>query len=79
MFLNDENIESTFVRESFGLRGEREAVLVIKMNEDPSSLKLSRPKDYEILSEKLGYLDNLAKNGFLDFNRIEVISKETKH
>tara|TARA_B100001750_G_scaffold242531_2_gene256094 strand:+ start:2677 stop:2916 length:240 start_codon:yes stop_codon:yes gene_type:complete len=79
MFLNHENIETTFVREGFGLHGEREAVLVVEMTEDPSSLKISSPQNYKILSEKLSYLDNLAKNGFLDFNRIEIISNETKH
>lgn len=79
MFLNHENIESTFVREGFGLRGEREVVLVVEMNEDPSHLKMSRPQDYKSLSEKLSYIDNLAKNGFLDFNRIEIVSHETKH
>ena len=79
MFLNHENIENTFVKEGFGLHGEREAVLVVRMNRQPDELKISRPKDYESLSEKLSYLDNLAKNGFLDFNRIEIISSDTRH
>ena len=79
MFLNHETIDNTFVKEGFGLNGEREAVLVVKMNTQPDMLKTSRPKDYEELSERLSYLDNLAKNGFLDFNRIEVVSGETQH
>ena len=79
MFLNHESIDNTFVKEGFGLHGEREAVLVVKMNTQPDALKLSRPKDYEELSERLSYLDNLAKNGFLDFNRIEVVSSDTRH
>ena len=79
MFLNHENIENTFLKEGFGLHGEREAILVVKMNTEPDQLKLMRPKDYQSLSEKLSYLDNLAKNGFLDFNRIEVVSEHTTH
>ena len=80
MFLNHENIENTFLKEGFGLNGEREAVLVVKMNQKPEDIKISRPSDYESLSEKLHYLDNLAKHGFLDFNRIEVVSEEaTRH
>lgn len=79
MFLHDDHIENSFVKEGFGAHGEREAVLVVEMSERPDVLKQSKPKDYQNLSEKLSYLDNLAKNGFLDFNRIEVVSNDTKH
>ena len=79
MFLNDTHITSTFIREGFGMKGERETVLVIQMDENPTELREKDPKNYQTLSEKLSYLDNLAKNGFLEFNRIELTSAETKH
>lgn len=79
MFLNDSYIQSTFMREGLGLHGEREVVLVVKMNEEPESLRETNPKHYESLSEKLNYLETLAKHGFLDFNRIEVLASDAAH
>ncbi len=79
MFLYDEKIEGTFMKEGFGADGQREAVLVVKIKDKPEKLKMEHPKEYRMLSDKLGYLDNLAKNGFLEFNRIEVTSTDTVH
>lgn len=79
MFLNDDHVESTFVKEGLGLEGKSESVLVVKVNERPDTLKRYRPRDYECLSEKLSYLDSLAKEGFLDFNRIEVVASDMHH
>lgn len=79
MFLHDDKIQGTFVKESFGSQGEREAVLVVKMTETPEALRQSNPKEYKQLSNKLGYLDDLAKSGFLDFSRIEVTTDKTLH
>lgn len=79
MFLNDTNIEATFMKESFGINGQRECTLVVKISEDPQILKVSKPKDYKLLSEKLSYLDHLAQSGFLDFQRIEIASNDTMH
>jgi len=79
MFLNDENIETTFVKESISDRGQREAVLVVKMTDDPNSLKLKDPENYKQLSQKLKYLNDLAQSGFLDFHRIEITKSATLH
>lgn len=79
MFLYDEKIEGTFLKESIDNQGLRELVLIVKMSENPEQLKERNPKNYKMLSEKLGYLDNLARSGFLDFNRIEVTSNDTVH
>ncbi len=79
MFLYDDKIEGTFMKESINNLGARESVLIVKMTQNPEELKKSNPKDYKLLSEKLSYLDNLAKSGFLDFNRIEVTTDSTIH
>lgn len=77
MFLNENHISRTFIRED-DRSGHNETVLVIEMDDTPDKLKETDPKGYDRLSQKLSYLDNLAQNGFLDFDRIEVIS-DTKH
>ena len=78
MYLNSPHIEATFLRESMNDKGQREAVLVVKMDADPMALKHDNPRDYEDLSWSLSSLDKLAKNGFLDFHRVEVISQQTQ-
>jgi hypothetical protein len=76
MFLNHENIQNSFIKEGFGPNGQREAILVVKMNQNPMTMRLSNPDDYEDLSNKLAHLDHMAKHGFLDFNRIEIVTGE---
>ncbi len=79
MFLNDNNISANFLKEGLSVNGQRENILVVKMIGTPADIKRKNIKEYEALSEKLGYLDNLARNGFLEFNRIEVTSDDTMH
>lgn len=78
MFLNETHISKTFIREDIAASGLNEAILVVEMDDTPDHIKESDPKTYDRLSQKLSYLDNLAQNGFLDFNRIEIVS-DTKH
>ncbi len=79
MFLNDNNIYASYVKEGFGHNGKRENILVVKMIKSPNDIKRENIEEYNALSKKLGYLDNLARQGFLDFNRIEITANKTLH
>lgn len=79
MFLNEAHVSKTFIREDIASSGLNESILVVEMDDTPDHLKEVEPKTYQRLSEKLAYLNNLAQNGFLDFNRIEIITNQTRH
>lgn len=78
MFLNDTHIQSTYMKESVGLNGQKETVLVINMDSEPEILRGQNPKHYKHLSDNLSYLNSLASQGFLDFDRIEVMTPPVK-
>lgn len=79
MLLYDSHIQRTFLREGIDFFGKREVVLLVEMDEEPSSIEQKDPKQYQELTRKLGYLDTLAKHGFLDFDRIEISNGNTQH
>lgn len=74
MFLNSNHIESTYLKESFGPTGQREKVLVVHMDSELQSRNDANAKQYEHISSNLAYLNSLAGQGFLEFDRIEVVS-----
>lgn len=80
MLLHSEYIRGTYMKESIGLTGQREVVLQVMLDKAPDSIRKAAPKQYDELSNRLNYLDTLAKNGFLDFDRIEISSdRDTTH
>jgi len=64
------------MKESFGPNGQREVVLVIHMDDKLSELGIVDTQYHKHISDNLAYLNNLAGQGVLDFNRIEVVSKK---
>ena len=54
---------------AFGPNGKREVVLIIHMDDKASEIGTDIIKQ-KTISDNLAYLNNLAGQGFLDFNRV---------
>lgn len=76
MFLKDHYVENTYMKELVGIDGHKETVLVVQMDCMPELIKLDDPVHYKYVSENISYLNNLADQGVLDFDRVEIVTSD---
>jgi hypothetical protein len=64
MFLNENKIENAYMRDYIDDNGNREKVLVVQTATENS-----------LISKEIDYLNSIANQGSMDFDRVQVVTK----
>jgi hypothetical protein len=67
MFLNENKIENAYMRDYIDDNGNREKVLVVQTATENS-----------LISKEIDYLNSIANQGSMDFDRVQVVTKTKK-